>query len=542
MVKTFSNARARANSLWSAGLTGLTSLGVLLGCPAAASAFSNPTLEVGIVQRFGSDPDITEVEFSAPAGTLMTLEFTDDTGQVQRQRTDSVTVEIRDRALVTPETVQRLVLSSHRSFESAAASAKYWNELGVDTEIAQPDEWQVWADRETYSEGQQVQIQIYARENDIPSVRPYIRERRFVPELSWTWNGREYASESLSIASDRGVTEVNDRLFAGDLRIQPNAHESYTVVNSVPLETYLRGVVPHEIGHQAPRAAAEAQAILARTYALRNRHRFVTDGYELCATTHCQVYRGLKETRPLADRAIAATAGQVLTYEDELADAVYSSTTGGVTAAFEHIWDGAPRPYLQSVPDTLFQGHQMQGLDLSTETGFRRFLTMRQGFNEAGKSRFFRWRQEKTIAELSGNLKVNQKYLGIMLPFFQKIVDMQVLERSPSGRVQKLQVDLLEFDGKVTPITLRKDMILLALRSPGLEPPYSTLFSFDPIVDKDDNLTGYSFVGGGLGHGVGMSQIGSYNLASRGFSASQILQFYYPGAKLTTLNEQLAQR
>ncbi|MEM6446179.1 MAG: SpoIID/LytB domain-containing protein [Cyanobacteria bacterium J06642_2] len=544
MVKTSATARIvlRTSRLWSAGLTGLAALGVFAGFPTVASAFSNPTLEVGIVQRLGSDPELTELDFAAPVGTLLTLEFTDDSGQLQRQRMDSVTIAIRDRTLVSSETVQRLILSSHRSFESAAASANYWNELGVETEIAQPDEWQVWADRETYSPAQQIQIQIYARDNDIPSVRPYAIERDARPELSWTWDGRDYTSETLSIVSDRGVTSVGERMYAGDLRIQPNAHESFTVVNSVPLETYLRGVVPHEIGYQAPRAAVEAQAILARTYALRNRHRFTTDDYELCATTHCQVYRGLSETRPIADRAIAATAGQVLTYEDELADAVYSSTTGGVTAAFEHIWDGAPRPYLQSVPDTVFQSHQMQGLDLTREADFRRFLAMRQGFNEVGKSRFFRWEQSKTVAELSGNLKVNQKYLGITLPFFQKIVDMEVLERSPSGRVQKLQVDLLEFDGKVTPITLRKDMILLALRAPGLEPPYSTLFSFDPILDAEDNLTGYNFVGGGLGHGVGMSQIGSYNLAARGFSASQILQFYYPGATLTTLNEQLAQR
>ncbi|MEO0853330.1 MAG: stage II sporulation protein SpoIID, partial [Cyanobacteria bacterium J06648_11] len=166
--------------------------------------------------------------------------------------------------------------------------------------------------------------------------------------------------------------------------------------------------------------------------------------------------------------------------------------------------------------------------------------SMRQGFNEVGRSSFFRWEESKTIAELSANLKVNQKYLGISLPFFREIVDMEVMERSPSGRVQKLKVDLLGFDDRVTPVTLRKDMILLALRSPGLEPPFSTLFSFDPVLDTEDNLTGYKFVGGGLGHGVGMSQIGSYNLAAQGYSAQEILQFYYSGATLTTLNDRLA--
>ncbi|MEM9511972.1 MAG: hypothetical protein AAF978_04695, partial [Cyanobacteria bacterium P01_E01_bin.48] len=97
MVKTSATARIvlRTSRLWSAGLTGLAALGVFAGFPTVASAFSNPTLEVGIVQRLGSDPELTELDFAAPVGTLLTLEFTDDSGQLQRQRMDSVTIAIR---------------------------------------------------------------------------------------------------------------------------------------------------------------------------------------------------------------------------------------------------------------------------------------------------------------------------------------------------------------------------------------------------------------------------------------------------------------
>ena len=78
------------------------------------------------------------------------------------------------------------------------------------------------------------------------------------------------------------------------MQLQPNAYGTYSLVNNVPLETYLRGVVPYEIGANAPKAAMEAQTIIARTYALRNLRRFEVDDYELCADTHCQVYYGLK--------------------------------------------------------------------------------------------------------------------------------------------------------------------------------------------------------------------------------------------------------
>ncbi|HAN46865.1 MAG TPA: amidase, partial [Cyanobacteria bacterium UBA8156] len=96
----------------------------------------------------------------------------------------------------------------------------------------------------------------------------------------------------------------------------------------------------------------QAQAILARSYALASRQRFVADNYELCATTQCQVYRGLEGTSPNTDRAIATTRGQVLTHQGQIIDALYSSTTGGITANYNDLWDGEPRPYLQSVWDT----------------------------------------------------------------------------------------------------------------------------------------------------------------------------------------------
>lgn len=136
------------------------------------------------------------------------------------------------------------------------------------------------------------------------------------------------------------------RTYGGQMQLQPNAYGSYTLVNTVPIETYLRGVVPHEIGPNAPYTAVEAQAIIARTYALRNLHRFAIDDYELCADTHCQVYWGLDNTVSRADQAIAATSGLVLTYNNEPIDALYSSTTGGVTSPFEDVWLGDSRPYL----------------------------------------------------------------------------------------------------------------------------------------------------------------------------------------------------
>ncbi|MGY4633019.1 SpoIID/LytB domain-containing protein [Thermostichus sp. OS-CIW-29] len=491
---------------------------------ATAATPENPILHIGIVQRFGRS-ETDQVELAAPTGSLLTLEFAQADGSTQTQRTPRVSIGIVNRALTTPETVYRLILSSHKSFESAEANANHWQSLGISTEIAQPQEWQVWANR-AYTPQQLIQIQQYAQKEGIPHVRLEVQERRERAELSWVHEHFRYHRTRLRVTSDAGYLRVNDRHYAGSITIQPNAYGSYTVVNAVPLETYLRGVVPHEVGPGAPFAAMATQAILARTYALKNLHRFQVDDYQLCANTHCQVYKGLTGTHPRADEAIRQTSGLVLTYNGELVDAVYSSTNGGISAAFEDVWDGDPRPYLRRQADIAHQPGKP--LDLRQESSFQAFLAQREGFNEAGVSRLFRWEFSLSLEELNTQLRAGQDYLGIPMPTWSSIAGMQILERSASGRVQVMQLDLQTAEG-IRSILLRKDQVRLAF--PRL---YSTLFRIEPLK-QGERLAGYRFIGGGFGHGVGLSQYGSYTLARQGFNAAQILAFYYPGTTLAPL-------
>jgi peptidoglycan hydrolase-like amidase len=105
-------------------------------------------------------------------------------------------------------------------------------------------------------------------------------------------------------------------IYAGPFLLQADAHGGWSLVEQLPLERYLEGVVPHEIGAGAPTAALEAQAVLARTWALRNRQRFVVDGYHLCADTQCQVYSDPRQAGSAVLAAIAATRNSVLTWEN----------------------------------------------------------------------------------------------------------------------------------------------------------------------------------------------------------------------------------
>ncbi len=511
LAKTYGLTLIGAGALW-AGAT----------LPGMTTATADHILHVGIIQRFGEEAADT-LDLVAPWGSQLSLQFADSKGNQQTMTTSKVTLSIVNHGLTQPEWDQRLIFSSHKSFESAYASALEWQSRGVLSEIAQPGEWQVWADRSEYSI-QDLQS-LYSQIQHLPSVRLVQEERTERPLLSWVVGHYRYNRDRLTITSDGGTIQVGGTLYAGPITVKPNAYGTYTVINQVPLETYLRGVVPHEIGPGAPQTAIEAQAILARTYALRNTHRFEIDDYHLCANTHCQVYKGLSTT-PQTDAAIQQTAGQVLTYNGDLIDAVYSSTNGGISAAFEHIWDGEPRPYLQSTVDTVGSGATT--LDLRDPEVFRQFLTQTEGYNEVGISRLFRWQKQVGLTDLSAQFRQNQKYLGLPIPEWEGVSRLQILSRAASGRILALQVDLSTPTGTHS-IVLEKDQVRLVFQT-----LLSTMFAIEPIL-QGDQLWGYTFLGGGFGHGVGMSQYGSYGLSRQGYTTSQILNFYYPGTTLTQL-------
>lgn len=492
------------------------------------------TLDVGIVQRFGEQPQDLQTVRATGNGRL-TVRF-EQNGQTRNLAVQQF--QIGAAPMTLPEETLRevVVLGTYRSFESAEESAMQWRSRGIAVEIAQPsNRWQVWADRDTYHTPllRRLLYDSLAPLRDRGDAQIVVQSAviRQVSRPVWTIGGTRYSGDRLQVEASNGVIQVGTQRYGGTLHLQPNAYGTYTLVNRVPIETYLRGVVPYEIGGNAPRSAVEAQAILARTYALRNVRRFAIDDYQMCADTHCQVYRGLNGATANSDRAIAATRNQVLTYNNELADTLYFSTSGGVTAAFEDVWNGPNRPYLRPVIDSPTNLWNLAANPLSDEVNLRRFLAITQGLNEVGW-RDFRWRRSSTLAEIADGLRT---YLGNNnhpLASLQRVERVAVIERAASGRVQ-----LIEVTTDRGPVRIAKDAVRSAFMAPRstlfyLEPTYGPA----PAAGGDRPLTGYTFVGGGWGHGVGMSQAGSYRLARLGWSAAQILNFYYPGTTLQPLD------
>lgn len=170
--------------------------------------------------------------------------------------------------------------------------------------------------------------------------------------VGFSGTARSFSSSApVVLASDdegKAPVRFNERPYRGRIEVFTNTRGSLTVVNVVGLEDYVRGVVANELspGGYPALEALKAQAIAARTYALRNRGQFVSQGFDLLPTTRSQVYRGLSSEHPLSTRAVDETRGLIVTYNGEPINALYTSTCGGRTEDAGNIFNEAV-PYLR---------------------------------------------------------------------------------------------------------------------------------------------------------------------------------------------------
>ena len=145
----------------------------------------------------------------------------------------------------------------------------------------------------------------------------------------------------------KGFFATKRKWYRGDMIIY-NVAQSLTIVNSLPLEEYLMGVVPAEMPSKWNIEAHKAQAIAARSYALANLNKRGSRGYDLKDTPHDQAYGGASSETPQTTRAVLSTKGEVLTYDSKIIPAYYHSSAGGKTITAGEIWNH-DLPYIQSV-------------------------------------------------------------------------------------------------------------------------------------------------------------------------------------------------
>lgn len=332
------------------------------------------------------------------------------------------------------------------------------------------------------------------------------------------------------VALDGWVT-LGGHAYRGEAEVRLNSSAALAGINELPLEQYLYGVVPRELGPVAypELEALKAQAVAARTYTLANLGKRGKDGYDLLATTSDQVYGGLEAEHPLSTQAVDETAGVVARSGGALVDATYSSTSGGYTADNEEAFDGAPLAYLRGAPDREL-GRALEhvpSLEVFRNHAHPQSLrALREGDFESDWARLHRWTYTWSADEMR---EVASAFAGRDVG---RVLDVRVTERGPSGRALRL-----EFVTEAGTFAQTKDKIRGALRfvnaSGGLQNLPSTLFFIEPTLDRRTRAAdGFVAYGGGFGHGVGLSQTGAVGMAQRGRSYEEILRHYYRGVEL----------
>lgn len=306
---------------------------------------------------------------------------------------------------------------------------------------------------------------------------------------------------------------VEDLQVRGEL-IALARSRGLTLVNELDIEEYLLAVVPSEMYASMPFEALKAQAIAARTYTLRSLGRYRERGFDVMGSVLSSAYRGVGREHPRTSAAVAQTRGQVLTYQGALIEAYYHASAGGHTAASAQVWGGA-RPYLSGVGE--WPGAEPASFLLSPHELDRWFTEFPDVYSHGtgfGLRSSFRWSVMHAAETI--RRRIGDDALG-------RIAAIVPGPRGLGGWVSAVTIVGTEGVRRVSGDAVRS-------RLGGLK---SSAFTVVPLLGPDGLPEHFLFVGGGFGHGVGLSQLGAAGMAQRGASAEEILAHYYPGAVVT---------
>jgi SpoIID/LytB domain protein len=285
--------------------------------------------------------------------------------------------------------------------------------------------------------------------------------------------------------------------YHGDFLVSPGAPSGATrrldILDLLPLETYLRGVVPIEMPASWPAAALRAQAIAARTYSVFHASlaRMASEPWDVDDSVFYQAYTGTEDEDPRADQAISATSGQSLLYQGQVIQAFFSADSGGYTEEAGEAWPGMVAPFCSAKPELYTDAD----IDLS---------------------RWGTWTFQGRLADLTARLRA----AGLIAPAETVSgIDVADADRDSSGRARFFTLALLAGgQARVPGPAFRRALGMKSTRA-RVAPPAGA--------------GAYAFAGRGFGHGVGMSQLGAMTYASRyGWDERRILFFYYDSVTL----------
>lgn len=338
-----------------------------------------------------------------------------------------------------------------------------------------------------------------------------------------------------------------DAIYRGQLELVASSAKpgKFYTVNTLPVEDYLKGVVPNEMPVRFGLEALKAQSVAARNYVLSPRTKS-NPNYDVVDSVASQVYFGANTEKDLSNRAVMETTGIVALYGWNLILAQYSSTAGGYTESYHNAFSDPltkkfppeRKPYLIAKPD------YPEMVPLNTEEAALEFYKSKpKSFDE--QSSYFRWEREWNGQEIQDAVQANiaaQSATGFVKPAVEKgevigiIKKLNVLKRGDSGKIIKLEIQTDNGN-----YVVEKELVIRRLLTNHGKALPSANVVFEHEYDDDGNLIYIKAYGGGFGHGVGLSQYGAGFMANELHkSFDEILKHYYSGITLATVPEVLS--
>ncbi len=459
-------------------------------------------LLIGIKQYLGREKNILSqnrfLSFETKKGSM--LEIISSNGLEYKAKKVDI---LFDRVpLPTKLLIERLVSDPFASFESAKRATLPLKEKGLDPKITYPNDWEIW---------------LPTRAKNLVSQNFKLKkisiEEKIVPFID-----NEYVFQKLDsitrIFSNENI-KINNVEYGKEFYLIKDSYGSWTLVQKLSFNDYLRGVLPYEIGSGAPMDALKAQAIIARTWAIYNSDRFKSDNYHLCITTQCQFYKPSLNNNLNIEKAIRETTNMIMTYNGNPVNAFYHASNGGISAQASESWEMKDYPYFLTKYDFIGGGNNKFNFFNTDDKSLRKFIFDKNNKYLGSNHYLFRW--TKKIASTQIINLINEQNSSFEK---DKTIDFKIIERGKSGRVIKLEIRQA---GRLEPLILNKDDIRKYLK---FLP--SNLFIIDKLNDDF-----WVFTGGGFGHGVGLSQSGAIEMAKLGFNYERILGHYYEGINIS---------
>ena len=341
-------------------------------------------------------------------------------------------------------------------------------------------------------------------------------------------------ADSEEYTSD-GIISVDGKEYRGSIILKKDSNGLLTVINRVDLEDYIASVIAVEMSPSFNIEALKAQAVCARTYALRFMGKHKSYGFDMCSSTDCQAYKGVSVESDTTNCAARETAGVVMKYNGQLIEAVYSATSGGYTEDVKYVW-GSNIPYLTAVEDK-YESKSVYGSSWEKEISVEKATEImnNKGYDigtvtniEVTEATEHGTATKLVVTGTNGEKTFTKE--GCRLAF-GTVTLSQAFTVTPVSSTEKAEPVYAygghKLSGNITVLSA-KGTSKLKLNNVSIMG--NTIRNYSESIQGD--ATGFLFTGRGFGHLVGLSQNGANGMADAGFTYDQILKHYYKGIEL----------